>query len=372
MWTRISRAWEEKGQDQLLHHAPALVLIHIKQGAAVTTEVDVGIASTQMILMAETLGLGTCFIHFLVWAIEESEDLREFLKLPKENRVLATFTVGYPDVEYLRLVARRPASVTGSKNKTGAQRKRIQDKGKRQKEENMRKCDQKFQDEIKKKLDVDLLGVASVKASKELKKQAEALLPGAKSVVILGKEVFKEIVDQLQAGKEAGEAIAADFLGPHAEYLAGRLTKSVYDLAAILKKEGYRSFPLPSQGTPVDQRFLKPIFSFKQAAVLAGLGNLGWHSMVITPEYGPRVRFAGLLTDAPLKPSPASPKNNCLQCNACIQICPAGALKKPKKAEYAAINPFSCRTYRGVGITCSLCLKACDAVHTRKRLKAKE
>lgn len=112
VWARISRAWEEKGQDQLLHHAPTLVLLHIKPAMAVTPEIDVGIISLQMILMAETQGLGSCYIQFLVWAIEESKDLREFLKLPKENRVLATFTVGYPDVEYLRLVARRPAAVT--------------------------------------------------------------------------------------------------------------------------------------------------------------------------------------------------------------------------------------------------------------------
>jgi epoxyqueuosine reductase len=231
----------------------------------------------------------------------------------------------------------------------------------------MAKFDQKFLEEMKKKLGVELLGVASVNASKELKKQAGGLLPGARSVVVLGKEVFKEVVDQLQAGKEVGEAIAADFMGPHSEFLGGRLTKAVYDLAANLRKEGYRCFPLPSIGSPVDQRFLKPIFSFKQAAVLAGIGTLGWHTLVITPEYGARVRFACLLTDAPLEASPVPKKNYCLQCNACIRICPAGALQKPKKGEHAAMNPFACRTYRGVGITCSLCLKACDAVHSGKR-----
>ncbi len=235
----------------------------------------------------------------------------------------------------------------------------------------MKKYDQKFLSEIKKKLDVEILGVASVNASKDLKKQADGLLPGAKFVVVLGKEVFKEVVDQLQVGKEVGEAAPADFMGPHSEFLGGRLTKAVYDLAGILRREGYRCFPLPSLGTPVDQRFLKPLFSFKQAAVLAGVGTVGWHTMVITSEYGPRVRFACLLTDAPLEPSPAPKKSHCLQCNACIRVCPAGALQKPKKGEYAAMNPFACRTYRGVGITCSLCLKACDAVHTKKAGKGK-
>jgi hypothetical protein len=47
--------------------------------------------------------------------------------------------------------------------------------------------------EMKAKLDVDLLGVASVEmsTSKELKDSATSLLPGAKSVVVLGKEIYK-------------------------------------------------------------------------------------------------------------------------------------------------------------------------------------
>ena len=233
------------------------------------------------------------------------------------------------------------------------------------------KYDQKFWNRMKKTLDVELLGVASVNASQELRNQAERLLPGARSVVVLGKEVFKEVVDRLQIDKEIGGASAADFLGPHAEYLAGRLNKGVYDLAAFLKKEGYRAFPLPSQGTPVDQRFLRPLFSFKEAAVWAGMGSLGWHTMLITPEYGPRVRLACLLTDTPLESSPKARKNYCLQCGACLRICPATALKKPAEGELAAMNPFACRTYRNVGITCSLCLKACDAAHTPKKHLAK-
>ncbi len=231
----------------------------------------------------------------------------------------------------------------------------------------MAKFNQKFLQEMKGKLGVELLGVAPLNASKELKRQAEELLPGARSVVVLAKEIFKEVVDHLDAGKGIGEAAPSDFMGPHSEYLGGRLTKAAYDLAGVLRKEGYRCFPLPSLGTPVDQRFLKPIFPFKQAAVLAGIGSVGWHTLVITPEYGPRVRFSCLLTDAPLESSPAPKKSYCRQCGACIRICPAGALQKPKKGEYAAMNPFSCRTYRGVGVSCSLCLKACDRVVSKKR-----
>jgi len=110
VWERIAQKWTE-GADQLLHHAPALVLIQIKEHAAATAEIDAGIAATHMTLLAEALGLGTCFIAFLVRALQGSNELRGLLKISERNRVYAALTVGYPAVTYLRLVGRRPAQV---------------------------------------------------------------------------------------------------------------------------------------------------------------------------------------------------------------------------------------------------------------------
>jgi nitroreductase/NAD-dependent dihydropyrimidine dehydrogenase PreA subunit len=110
VWERIAGKWKE-GVDQLLHHAPALILVHMKKGLATTPEIDAAIASTQMVLLAETLGLGTCYIGFLIWAVENSSDLKKMLKIPAENKTVIAFTVGYPGVEYLRFVARNPAKV---------------------------------------------------------------------------------------------------------------------------------------------------------------------------------------------------------------------------------------------------------------------
>lgn len=110
VWERIAKKWEE-GTDQLLHRAPALILIHIKEGTATTPELDSGIAATHMIHLAEALGLGTCFIAFLVRTLQDSKELRNLLKIPGGNRVYVAFTVGYPAVTYLRLTGRRPAKV---------------------------------------------------------------------------------------------------------------------------------------------------------------------------------------------------------------------------------------------------------------------
>ena len=110
VWERIGRAWEG-GQDQLLYHAPSLILIHLNEGLATTGVIDAGIASINMIHMAETLGLGACYIAFLVWAVQGSKALQSFLKIPVSNRLHIAFTVGYPKVKYLRLVDRRPAKI---------------------------------------------------------------------------------------------------------------------------------------------------------------------------------------------------------------------------------------------------------------------
>ncbi len=110
VWERIANKWKE-GADQLLHNAPALILIHIKENSATTPDLDAGIAATQMALMAEALGLGTCFIAFLVRTLQESKDLRTLLNIPDHHRVYVALTVGYPAVTYLRVVGRKSAKV---------------------------------------------------------------------------------------------------------------------------------------------------------------------------------------------------------------------------------------------------------------------
>jgi epoxyqueuosine reductase QueG len=232
------------------------------------------------------------------------------------------------------------------------------------KADHTRKFNQDSIQEWKSKLDVELLGVESIETSapKELKDRATYLLPSVKSVVVLGKEIYKEVVALLGSSKEAGEAERGELLGPHSDYLNGRLTKAIYDLTSLFRKDGYRSLPLPAAGCPTDQRSLTALFSYKHAAQLAGLGTIGRHSLLITSQFGPRIRLACLLTEAPLEASPSASgqKDYCIDCDACIRECPAQALQVPKGNMAYSINKFACRTYRQAGLTCSLCMKVCD------------
>ena len=101
-----------QGMDPLFHHAPAVVAVHVHPHEAMHPEVEAGMAAMQMGLMAVSLGLGTCYCGLLDFAANHSRELREAMGLPPGHRVPISFMLGYPELEYERLVGRRAARVT--------------------------------------------------------------------------------------------------------------------------------------------------------------------------------------------------------------------------------------------------------------------
>ncbi len=64
----------------------------------------------------------------------------------------------------------------------------------------------------------------------------------------------------------------------------------------------------------------------KDAAVLAGLGIIGANNLLITPQFGPRVRTRALLLDIELPPASALDFAPCDACDRpCWRACPQGA-----------------------------------------------
>jgi len=72
----------------------------------------------------------------------------------------------------------------------------------------MAKFDRNLVEERKKKLDAELLRAGPIHESPMRKERATSLLPGAKSVVVMGKEIFGEVLALLRLSKGAGEAEA--------------------------------------------------------------------------------------------------------------------------------------------------------------------
>jgi len=66
----------------------------------------------------------------------------------------------------------------------------------------------------------------------------------------------------------------------------------------------------------------------KDAATLAGLGIIGKNNLLITPEFGPRVRFKALFLDVDLEPTSPIDFTPCEGCDMpCRRVCPQEAFR---------------------------------------------
>ena len=211
------------------------------------------------------------------------------------------------------------------------------------------------------KLDVDAVGVASLAEWKgtKLEETALALLPEARSMVVLAMEIYPEILNHSRPERTMGQASLNDLLDGNADFLNSRLTKTAYDVAKACRNNGLKALPLPARGCPLDARFLEAVFSYKHAGQTSGLGYIGRSSLLITPDFGPRVRLSCCLTEASLEPTKAEVVNVCQECKVCINACPAGAIKMPQAEEPYVINKFACATFRNAAGGCSECMRVC-------------
>ena len=110
-------------------------------------------------------------------------------------------------------------------------------------------------------------------------------------------------------------------------------------------------------------------------AVDAGLGELGRHGLLITPEYGPNIRLCKVLTDMPLvpdKPIDFGVESFCDSCHLCAKQCPPGAIStgtptmdgvcdnnNPGVRKWYIHAEKCLRFWQENGASCAVCLAVC-------------
>lgn len=101
----------ESGKDRLLWGAPVMISVYTPAGVQ-DSGINAGLAGMQMSLVAEALGLGNCFIGFVVGAANAVPEIKQLMKIPVDSRVFLSLILGYTDLEFLRVVSRKPARIT--------------------------------------------------------------------------------------------------------------------------------------------------------------------------------------------------------------------------------------------------------------------
>ena len=97
-------------------------------------------------------------------------------------------------------------------------------------------------------------------------------------------------------------------------------------IAEKLKEAGYSSRVIhPAER--VDSDNLKGPVSLKAVARVCGVGWIGNNGLLMTDQFGPRVRLIAVLTDMPLIETPVLLENNCGDCRLCIENCALKVLK---------------------------------------------
>ncbi len=151
---------------------------------------------------------------------------------------------------------------------------------------------------------------------------------------------------------------AASFLG------YSRMAELAGSMAQYVRSLGYAAIP---SGNDTTQNI--------PMAIDAGLGELGRLGLLVTPEFGPRVRLCKVLTDLPLAPDlpvDFGMQRWCPICGLCARRCPAGAIRAEERTAEPAcasnrtgilrwpVQVEKCHIFWQENRTpCAVCLAAC-------------
>lgn len=141
----------------------------------------------------------------------------------------------------------------------------------------------------------------------------------------------------------------------------------------LIQDYGYLAMAIPaSQTVKTGDDPYTGIFQHKTAARLSGMGWIGKNALLITPEFGPRVRLGTVITNMPLQEEARLLEDGCKSCTLCRDACPAHAIQGHNwdisLSRADIVNAEACSIYMkekfkliGRGSVCGICMRVCPA-----------
>jgi epoxyqueuosine reductase QueG len=196
-----------------------------------------------------------------------------------------------------------------------------------------------------------------------------SIWPPARTVIVLGLEMPLPVVETTPSVL-------------HME-LYRTTNRQLDDLAVALTRRlnrlGHASFFFTRDGFG-SMRSLREknlaAFSHVMAAKYAGLGTIGVSHCLLTPEFGPRVRFVSVFTEALIPPDPMMEKDLCIKCELCALCCPKKALTMKKDRVIGDYDKTAClemaeELVKRRCYPCGICTKVCPIGKDRLLYKQK-
>jgi epoxyqueuosine reductase len=182
------------------------------------------------------------------------------------------------------------------------------------------------------------------------------VMPGTRTVIVIGLPVPLPIL----------ETTPSIFYHELYKTINGLLDQYTYRIALFIESEGHSAVGITRDGyASLDVLRERPVaaFSHRHAAYLAGLGTFGVNNTLLTKRYGPRVRFASILTDVEIEPDTVMKESLCVRCMRCVHHCPVQAIQ-PVDYPDKLIDKARCTGHHAVlnrhGTSpCGICIKVC-------------
>lgn len=192
--------------------------------------------------------------------------------------------------------------------------------------------DRKKVEDFAKAAGADLFAAAGIERFEELPpdKHPRAVFPETKSVIMLGRRIPRGALRGVEEGTQFGGYSQFGL-----EWLDNRfLPMTTFTVSEFLEDAGWEAVPLqnlpkevPPMGVSVAKGKPEPnvMLDFDDAAVRAGMGEIGYCGALLTPRFGPRQRLQMILTDAEITPDELLKEPVCPGPGKCEGFCPLGA-----------------------------------------------